>query len=107
MLLSGLHPATDYHYRINAWDGVGYLAASSDFAFRTAVDGPATLLGDQTVQTERVTLAAGPAASYQDRSPQRGHGSGEGPHPGTGPNATGGQGGRHSRPPAAPGASPS
>src|SRR5260370_42025224 len=72
MLLSGLHPATDYHYRINAWDGVGYLAASTDFAFRTAVAGPATLLGDQTIQTERVTLAAGQAASYQDVGAQVG-----------------------------------
>src|SRR5260370_21773880 len=74
MLLSGLHPATDYHYRINAWDGVGYLAASSDFAFRTAVAGPATLLGDQTVQTERVTLAAGQAADSQDVAAQSGQG---------------------------------
>jgi hypothetical protein len=72
MLLTGLRPATDYHFRINAWDGVGDLAASSDFAFRTAVAGPATLLGDQTVQTERVTLAAGQAASYQYIAAQSG-----------------------------------
>ena len=72
MLLTGLRPDTDYHFRINAWDGLGYLAASSDFAFRTAVSGPATLLGDQTIQTERVTLAAGQAASYQYSAAQSG-----------------------------------
>jgi len=72
MLLTGLRPATDYHFRINAWDGLGYLAASSDFAFRTAVAGPATLLGDQTIQTEQVTLAAGQAASYQYIAAQSG-----------------------------------
>jgi len=72
MLLTNLRPATDYHFRINAWDGFGYLAASTDFAFRTAVAGPATLLGDQTIQTERVTLAAGQAASYQYVAAQSG-----------------------------------
>jgi hypothetical protein len=72
MLLTGLRPATDYHFRINAWDGVGFLAASTDFAFRTAHAGPATLLGDQTIQTERVTLAAGQAASYQYVAAQSG-----------------------------------
>jgi hypothetical protein len=72
MLLTGLRPATDYHFRIIAWDGLGYLAASSDLAFKTAVAGPATLLGDQTIQTERVTLAAGQAASYQYTAAQSG-----------------------------------
>jgi hypothetical protein len=72
ILLTGLRPATDYHYRINAWDGLGNLAASSDFTFRTAIAGPATLLGDQTIQTERVTLPAGQAASYQYVAAQSG-----------------------------------
>jgi hypothetical protein len=72
MLLSGLRPGTDYHFRINAWDGVGYLGASGDFTFRTAFAGPTMLLGDQTIQTERVSLAAGQAASYQYTAAQSG-----------------------------------
>ncbi len=75
ILLTGLRPGTDYHFRINAWDGVGYLGASGDSAFRTAFAGPATLMGDQTIQTEHVILAAGQAASYQYLAAQSGQAS--------------------------------
>jgi hypothetical protein len=70
-----LRPATDYHFRVNAWDGLGSLSASSDYTFRTAIAGPATLIGDQTIQTERVTLGAGQAASYQYVATQSGQAS--------------------------------
>jgi hypothetical protein len=75
ILLTGLRPATDYHFRVNAWDGLGSLSASSDYTFRTAIAGPATLIGDQTIQTERVTLGAGQAASYQYVATQSGQAS--------------------------------
>src|SRR5205085_8211584 len=42
ILLTGLLPATNYHFRVNAWDGVGNLGASGDFVFRTANAGAAT-----------------------------------------------------------------
>jgi hypothetical protein len=72
ILLTGLQPATDYHFRIKSWDGVGDLGASSDFAFKTAFAGPATLMGDQTIHAERVNLAAGQAATYQYVAAQSG-----------------------------------
>ena len=72
ILVTGLRPATDYHFRINAWDGVGALGASNDFTFTTAAAGPATLMGDQTIQTERVSLNAGQAATYQYVATQSG-----------------------------------
>jgi hypothetical protein len=75
MVLTGLRPATDYHFRINAWDGIGYLSASGDYTFRTAIAGPAILIGDQTIQTERVSLTAGQAASYQYVATQSGQAS--------------------------------
>ena len=72
MLLTGLRPATTYHFRIKAWDGAGYLSASGDFMFTTASTGLATLLGDQTIQTEHVSLAGGQAAGYQFTAAQSG-----------------------------------
>ena len=75
MLLMGLRPATSYHFRINAWDGAGYLSASGDFTFTTASTGLATLLGDQTIQTEHVSLAGGQAAGYEFTAAQSGQAS--------------------------------
>jgi Bacterial Ig domain/Purple acid Phosphatase, N-terminal domain len=72
MLLTGLRPASAYHFRIKAWDGAGYLSASDDFTFTTASAGIATLLGDQTIQSEHVTLVAGEAAGYQFTAAQSG-----------------------------------
>jgi hypothetical protein len=72
MLLTGLQPASSYHFRIKAWDGAGYLGASGDFMFTTAATGIATLLGDQTMQTEHVSLAGGQAAGYQFTATQSG-----------------------------------
>jgi len=37
MVLTGLRPRTDYHFRIKAWDGSGSLGASGDFTFSTIV----------------------------------------------------------------------
>ena len=34
--LVGLTPSTTYHFRVSSWNGVGLLAASSDFTFTTA-----------------------------------------------------------------------
>ncbi|TMF02898.1 MAG: hypothetical protein E6I52_08655 [Chloroflexi bacterium] len=75
MLLSGLHPGTTHHFRIKAWDGDGFLGASVDGTFTTAVAGLATLLGDSRVETERVTLAEGQAAAYQYIAAQSGQAS--------------------------------
>jgi hypothetical protein len=75
MQLTGLRPGTDYHFRIKAWDGTGSLGASDDATFSTASAGQATLVGDQTVHTERVTLAAGQAAAYQYVASQSGQAS--------------------------------
>ena len=72
MLLTGLRPASTYHFRIKAWDGAGYLSASDDFTFTTAPAGLATLLGDQTIQSEHVSLAAGQASGYQFTAAQSG-----------------------------------
>jgi Purple acid Phosphatase, N-terminal domain len=72
MLLTDLRPASTYHFRINAWDGAGYLSASDDFTFTTAPQGLATLLGDQTLQTEHASLAGGQAAAYQLTATQSG-----------------------------------
>jgi hypothetical protein len=65
MVLTGLRPLTDYHFRVKAWDGGGALGASGDFTFTTAPAGPTTLLGDQTVQPQQVRVAGGQAAAYQ------------------------------------------
>ena len=70
--MTGLRPATTYHFRIKAWDGAGYLSASDDFTFTTAAAGLATLLGDQTIQTEHVSLPGGQAAGYQFTAAQSG-----------------------------------
>jgi hypothetical protein len=72
MLLTGLRPATTYHFRIKAWDAVGDLGASGDFTFTTAAAGVATLLGDQTLQPQHVSLVAGQAAGYQFAATQSG-----------------------------------
>jgi hypothetical protein len=72
IVLTGLQPATIYHYRVKAWDGAGYLSASGDFTFTTAPTGLATLLGDQTMQSERVSLTAGQAAAYEFTATQSG-----------------------------------
>lgn len=65
VVLTGLQPGSTYHYRVKAWDGAGYLNVSNDYTFTTAPSGPATLLGDQTIQSQRLSLSAGQAAGYQ------------------------------------------
>jgi hypothetical protein len=65
VLLTGLQPATTYHFRVKAWDAFGFLGASDDASFTTAASGPATLLGAQTIHPESVSLAPGQAAAYQ------------------------------------------
>lgn len=75
MQLTGLSPATTYHLRIKAWDGQGALGASSDVTFRTAPNGIALLIGDDTVQTDRVALRGGEAIAYQYVAAQSGQAS--------------------------------
>lgn len=75
MQLSGLRPATLYHFRVKAWDGQGALAASGDATFRTAPLGLATLIGDDTVQPDRLTLHGGEAAAFQFVATQSGQAS--------------------------------
>jgi hypothetical protein len=65
MLLTGLQPATRYHFRVKAWDGYGSLNATPDEMFTTAPAGVATLVGDNTVQLEPVALLGGRATAYQ------------------------------------------
>jgi hypothetical protein len=65
MLLTGLRPLTDYHFRVKAWDGAGALGASGDFTFTTAPAGPIVLVGDLTIQPQQVRVAGGQAAAYQ------------------------------------------
>jgi hypothetical protein len=72
LTLSGLRPATRYHYRVKAWDADGALGASADASFSTAPAGLATIMGDETVQSERLTLPAGQAAAYQYVASQSG-----------------------------------
>lgn len=75
LTLSNLQPGTRYHYRVKAWDATGALGASADTTFATAPAGPAVLIGDQTVQTESVTLPSGQAAAYQYVASQSGQAS--------------------------------
>jgi hypothetical protein len=72
MALSGLQPATIYHFRVKAWDAQGALGASGDAVFRTAPSGAATLVGDDTVQTDHISLPGGQAAAYQYVASQSG-----------------------------------
>src|SRR5205823_14175931 len=75
MVLTGLRPATEYHYRVKAWDSAGYLGSSGDFVLRTAFAGQATLLGEETLYSNRVSLPAGQAAAYQYEVSQSGQAS--------------------------------
>ncbi|HEV7666669.1 MAG TPA: fibronectin type III domain-containing protein [Chloroflexota bacterium] len=75
MVLMGLRPGSEYHYRIKAWDAVGFLGASDDGLFMTAFNGQATLLGSETIQPEQVSLAPGQAAAYQYVAGQSGQAS--------------------------------
>jgi hypothetical protein len=72
MALTGLRPATLYHFRVKAWDALGGLGASADATFATAPSGLANLIGDDTVQTDRLTLSGGQAAAYQYYASQSG-----------------------------------
>jgi hypothetical protein len=72
MTLTGLQPATTYHYRVKAWDAQGALGASADATFSTAPIGLARLIGDDTVQTDRLTLGGGQAAAFQYVAAQSG-----------------------------------
>jgi hypothetical protein len=65
MLLTGLLPDTTYHVRIKAWDALGFLGASTDATFSTAVIGQATLVGTSELQSHATRLAGGQAAGYQ------------------------------------------
>ena len=75
MQLSGLRPATAYHYRVKAWDSQGALGASADAVFSTAPSGLATLIGDDTVQPDQVTLRGGEASAFQFVAAQSGQAS--------------------------------
>ena len=72
LTLSGLQPATTYHFRVKAWDAQGALGASGDATFSTAPVGLATLVGDNTVQTDHITLTGGSASAYQYVASQSG-----------------------------------
>ena len=72
MVLSNLTPGTQYHLRVKEWDGAGYLAASPDLIFVTTSAGPATLIGNQTVQPAPVIIPQGRAAAYQYVASQSG-----------------------------------
>jgi hypothetical protein len=76
MVLTGLRPATEYHFRVKSWDAAGVLGASNDFTFSTAPLGPATLLGEQNVQFQSVSIAGGQAVAYQFTAQQSGQASG-------------------------------
>jgi hypothetical protein len=75
MTLTGLRPATTYHIRVKAWDATGALAASADASFSTAPAGLAMLVGDDTIQPERVTLVGGQASAFQYVASQSGQAS--------------------------------
>jgi Bacterial Ig domain/Purple acid Phosphatase, N-terminal domain/Fibronectin type III domain len=75
LTVSDLKPATTYHWRVKAWDASGALGASPDATFSTAPAGPATLLGDTTVQTDRLALPGGNAALFQYVASQTGQAS--------------------------------
>jgi hypothetical protein len=72
MALTGLRPATLYHFRVKEWDAQGGLGASADATFATAPSGLANLVGDDTVQTDHLTLSGGQAAAYQYYAAQSG-----------------------------------
>ncbi|MBV9582295.1 MAG: fibronectin type III domain-containing protein, partial [Chloroflexi bacterium] len=72
MQLAGLQPGTTYHYRVKAWDNQGALGASGDATFSTAPAGLANLVGDDTLQTDSLTLPGGQAAAYQYVAAQSG-----------------------------------
>ncbi|MBV9598533.1 MAG: hypothetical protein JOZ87_16935 [Chloroflexi bacterium] len=72
MLLSGLLPATTYHYRVKAWDPQGGLGASADATFSTAPAGLANLIGDDTVRNDSLSLPGGQAVAYQYVAAQSG-----------------------------------
>jgi hypothetical protein len=74
-LVTDLTPATEYHFRVKSWDSEGLLGASDDATFTTAVLGPATLIGDQTIQTQHVSVAAGQALAYSFLASQSGQAS--------------------------------
>jgi hypothetical protein len=63
-LVTNLAPATEYHFRVKSWDADGFLGASDDATFTTAVLGPTTLIGDLSVEPQRVTVPAGQAVAY-------------------------------------------
>jgi hypothetical protein len=65
LTLTGLHPATTYHFRVKGWDASGALGASGDATFTTAPSGTATLIGDQTLQADTVTQVSGQAVAFQ------------------------------------------
>jgi hypothetical protein len=72
MTLTGLQPATTYHFRVKAWDAQGGLGASADATFSTAPSGLANLVGDDTIQTDRLALTGGQAAAFQYVAAQSG-----------------------------------
>jgi hypothetical protein len=72
MALTGLRPATLYHFRVKEWDAQGGLGASADATFATAPSGLANLIGDDTIQTDRMALSGGQAAAYQYYASQSG-----------------------------------
>jgi hypothetical protein len=74
-VITNLTPAAEYHFRVKSWDGDGNLGASEDATFTTAVLGPAILIGDQTIQPQRVTIPTGQAAAYPFVATQSGQAS--------------------------------
>ncbi len=72
MTLSGLQPATTYHFRVKAWDAQGGLGASTDTTFITAPVGLANLIGDDTLQTDHLALSGGQATAFQYVATQSG-----------------------------------
>jgi hypothetical protein len=75
LLVTDLAPGTEYHFRVKSWDADGFLGASEDATFTTAMLGPTTLIGDQTVQPQHVAIAPGQAAAYQFVASQSGQAS--------------------------------
>jgi hypothetical protein len=75
MMLTGLQPATAYHFRVKSWDGSGALGASADVTITTAPTGVATLVGNTLLQPDRLSLAGGEAAAFQYVASQSGQAS--------------------------------
>lgn len=63
--LTGLSPATTYHYRVQSADGSGNMSLSGDFTFTTFAAAPLLLVGDPTIEVQRDSNPSGTAEAFQ------------------------------------------